>query len=102
MTVCFHKCIPVVYFQVHKNDRSRVVRALQIYNATGRRKSEFLEEQRRMIKLNLSGRLRYPNLLLLFLDADKEILEDRLNKRVSKMIERGLRKEVEDFYEQVG
>ncbi|MCP9257178.1 tRNA dimethylallyltransferase, mitochondrial [Dirofilaria immitis] len=73
--------------QVHKNNRFRVVRALQIYYATGQRKSEYLEEQRR---LKLGERLRFKN----------ELLEERINERVSKMIEKGLRKEVEDFYEQ--
>ncbi|KAM3722842.1 tRNA dimethylallyltransferase [Dirofilaria immitis] len=83
--------------QVHKNNRFRVVRALQIYYATGQRKSEYLEEQRR---LKLGERLRFKNVLFFILDAHKELLEERINERVSKMIEKGLRKEVEDFYEQ--
>uniref|UniRef100_A0A915Q1S8 U1-type domain-containing protein n=1 Tax=Setaria digitata TaxID=48799 RepID=A0A915Q1S8_9BILA len=84
--------------QVHKNNRFRVVRALQIYYATGQRKSEYLKEQHRKIKLD--RRLRFSNVLLFVLDARKELLEERLNERVLKMVEKGLRKEVEDFYEQ--
>ncbi|VDN02613.1 unnamed protein product [Thelazia callipaeda] len=84
--------------QVHKNNRFRVVRALQIYYATGRRKSEYLEEQNQ--KLKLGERLRFPNLLLCILDARPDLLENRLSERTARMIERGLRNEIEEFYEQ--
>lgn len=87
--------------QVHRNNRFRVVRALQIYFATGKRKSEYLEDQCQTLHSeDFSKRLRYSNLLLFFLDADKQVLEQRINERVAKMVERGLRQELEGFYEQ--
>uniref|UniRef100_A0A158PCU5 tRNA dimethylallyltransferase n=1 Tax=Angiostrongylus cantonensis TaxID=6313 RepID=A0A158PCU5_ANGCA len=85
---------------IHPNNRSRVLRAIEIYRLTGKRKSEYLCEQRQSNgKCDLGGRLRFPESLVLSLDASKEVLIERLNERVEKMKERGLRKELEDYYD---
>ncbi|KAE9413566.1 hypothetical protein Angca_008663, partial [Angiostrongylus cantonensis] len=87
---------------IHPNNRSRVLRAIEIYRLTGKRKSEYLCEQRQSNgKCDLGGRLRFPESLVLSLDASKEVLIERLNERVEKMKERGLRKELEDYYDKV-
>ncbi|KAJ1347942.1 hypothetical protein KIN20_003129 [Parelaphostrongylus tenuis] len=84
---------------IHPNNRSRVLRAIEIFRLTGKRKSEYLREQRQPHGRNdLGGRLRFPESLVLSLDASKEVLIQRLNERVEKMKIKGLRKELEDYY----
>lgn len=45
--------------------------------------------------------LQFKNTLLINLDAKQELLIERLNKRVTKMVKRGLRHEVEQYYDKV-
>lgn len=69
--------------KLHYNDTKRVIRALEIYELTGKKKSEQhdKEEQRFDFKC-----FQY--------DFDREILYDRINKRVDIMFENGLVDEV--------
>ncbi|PAV89628.1 hypothetical protein WR25_16673 [Diploscapter pachys] len=83
---------------VHPNNRLRVLRAIEIYLSSGKRKSEFLAEQGAGGK-QIGGKLRWTNSLVLFLDADTNVLEQRLDKRVEKMIAAGLKDEVHGIYE---
>jgi len=81
---------------VHKNNRFRVLRSVEICLLTGKKKSEIVEEQK---KTDLDGGLRFKNTLLINIDADPKILDERLEKRIDKMITRGLEKELIEFYD---
>ena len=83
---------------VHKNNRFRVLRSVEICLLTGKKKSEIVEEQK---KTDLDGGLRFKNTLLINIDADPKILDERLEKRIDKMITRGLEKELIEFYDTV-
>nr|ALH44122.1 isopentenyltransferase [Heterodera schachtii] len=86
--------------EVHKNAKSKVLRALEIFYSTGQTKSEHHKMQRegQAANFHLAGRLRTKNTLLFTLDADKEVLSQRLNSRVDGMLKRGLIEELDSFY----
>lgn len=72
---------------ISPNDKKRIIRILEIYKATGKTKTE-LEI--------LSRKNEVPYDYKVFaLNIDRELLYDRINKRVDIMIEQGLIEEVE-------
>ena len=73
--------------KVHANNVKRVLRALEIYELTGKTKSE--QEDR-------NKDLCYDTLLIC-LNPEREDLYQRINKRVDEMFEKGLVREVEDL-----
>lgn len=76
--------------RIHPNDLKRIVRALEVYELTGRPISSF---QRQF------GRLREDyDMLFLGLRWEKDRLNRRINARVKRMIEQGLVEEVEWLY----
>lgn len=76
---------------IHKNNVKRVMRALEIYKETGRKKSEIDSESReRESRFDMSTViLTYP---------DREVLYGRINKRVDAMIDEGLVEETRALY----
>ncbi|KAL3119620.1 hypothetical protein niasHT_006706 [Heterodera trifolii] len=91
---------PISAGEVHKNAKVKVLRALEIFYSTGQTKSEHHKMQRegQAANFHLAGRLRTKNTLLFTLDADKEVLSQRLNSRVDDMLKRGLIEELDSFY----
>ncbi|EFP11884.1 CRE-GRO-1 protein [Caenorhabditis remanei] len=85
---------------LHPNNRYRVLRALQIYKETGVPKSEFVEKQKSDESVDLGGRLRFDDSLVIYMDATPEVLEERLDGRVDKMIRMGLKRELSEFYQE--
>lgn len=75
---------------IHTNNTKKVIRALEFYHLTGHRISDHNEEQ----KQNESPY----NFAYLVLNNDREILYNRIDQRVDKMVADGLIEEVKDLY----
>lgn len=98
------KVDPVMAERWHPNDRRKIRRSLEIYLQTGRKASDIYAEQRARkgrtgdeeddAELLNSPSMRFPTLLL-WVHANADALRERLDKRVDKMLERGLLEEVE-------
>lgn len=69
--------------EIHPNNIVRVIRALEICRETGRKFSEVKREGR-------SAESRYDSIILGLSYTDRNILYDRINKRVDIMVENGL------------
>ena len=74
--------------KIHKNDKHRLLRALEIYYATGKNWSEHLELQSKNRKPS-----RFTKILKIGLTCDRETLYQRINKRTSYMLQSGLKEE---------
>ncbi len=76
--------------KVHKNNVKRVIRALEIYHATGKTKTEWDKESRKKESPY--------DVTIIFLDyKDRQKLYDRIDLRVDIMLEMGLLNEVKDL-----
>lgn len=87
------KIDPVTALSVHPNNVRRVIRALEIYRATGVPKSEW---DRR----SLEAPSRYDAVVLGLSYANRELLYDRIERRVDAMLEEGLLEETRRLLEQ--
>ena len=72
--------------EIHFNNEKRVIRALEYFKQTGKKISEHNEEQ----KKNESPY----NFLYFVLNNDREVLYDRIDRRVDMMFDMGLTDEV--------
>ena len=72
---------------IHMNNTKRVISALEIYHTSGRKKSELDKENSA-----LDG--RYEPLAVGLFYPDRQVLYDRINRRVDIMVEGGLLDEV--------
>jgi tRNA dimethylallyltransferase len=75
------KIDPVSALKIHVNDAQRIIRALAVYNQTGKTLSSL-----RTIK-ERPGRFKYS---VVKLTLDRDVLYERINTRVDAMIKRGL------------
>ena len=82
------KIDPEAMEKISPNDRKRTTRVLEIYNSTGRTKTELELESRKELKYD------YQIYGILW---DREKLYERINLRVDLMIQNGLIEEVEEL-----
>ena len=91
----------------HPNDRRKIQRSLEVYLQTGKKASEVYDKQRKLGGMHNNDevteeepahldepKMRFPALLF-WVHADTDMLKDRLDRRVDKMVEQGLIGEVE-------
>jgi tRNA dimethylallyltransferase len=71
--------------KIHKNDTKRVIRALEIFDITGKQKTE----------LNIEENNEEYNTIFIVLNCDRQKLYERINLRVDKMFDCGLFDEFE-------
>lgn len=76
--------------ELHPNNRRRVLRAIEIYENTGVRKSDMLAKQEHICLYDA---------YFVGLTTDREVLYQRINERVDVMEKSGLEKEVKQLYD---
>ncbi|MGB4439563.1 MAG: tRNA (adenosine(37)-N6)-dimethylallyltransferase MiaA, partial [Sedimentibacter sp.] len=77
--------------KIHKNNVKRVIRALEVYDITGKKFSELNTDIRKQSN-------KY-DCILVGLSMDRKVLYERINQRVDKMLSAGLIKEVRSLLE---
>ena len=78
--------------KISPNDKKRILRVLEIYESTGKTKTELEIESRK-------NGVKY-DYLVFSINMDRKLLYDRIDKRVDIMIENGLINEVKDLLKQ--
>lgn len=80
---------PEAASEIPANNRKRVIRAIEYFTQTGQKISEHNKEQRE--------RLSPYNYAYFVLNDDREVLYNRINKRVDIMVKNGLEDEVKEL-----
>lgn len=82
------RCDRISAERIHANDTHRLLRALEIYQATGKPWSEHISEHQKQKKR------RFSNILQVGLTCDRDLLYRRIDMRTSQMLNSGLEQEV--------
>lgn len=85
---------PEAMKNISKNDQKRILRVLEIYKETGKTKTQLEIESRK-------NGIPY-DYKVFALNMPREILYDRINRRVDIMIQKGLVEEVKKLYNKYG
>ncbi|KAK0751941.1 IPP transferase-domain-containing protein [Schizothecium vesticola] len=98
-----HEVDPAMANKWHPKDTRKIRNSLQIYLTTGRRASDIYAEQQSRKASRATGEspnTRTPwNVLLFWLYARRDPLNERLDARVDKMLSRGLLDEISGVYD---
>ncbi|VDI53295.1 tRNA dimethylallyltransferase [Mytilus galloprovincialis] len=85
--------------RIHPRNKRKIIRALEVYQNHGVEMSKILESQKSDTgEESLRGQLRYDNTCIFWIQADKQVLDSRTDKRVDEMLDRGLLTELQDFH----
>ena len=79
---------PVSAEKIHPNDAYRICRALEVYYLSGKTRTDFAIEPKLRSQYDFT---------FIVLEPPRELLYERINKRVDQMIEQGLEKEVQQL-----
>lgn len=80
---------PTAMEKISKNDKKRIIRVLEIYHKTGKTKTQQeIESRKKEVKYNYH---------MFAINMDRDILYERINKRVDLMINEGLIEEVKSI-----
>ena len=71
---------------IHENNRKRVIHAISVARSCAKTKSEGIDSQ--------EHKLLYDNLRFIFINPDRELVYEKINKRVDGMFDNGLVEEV--------
>ena len=83
------KIDPEAIKSISKNDKKRIIRILEIYKATGKTKTEQeIESRKKEIPYDYK---------VFAINMEREILYDRINRRVDIMVQQGLIEEVKNI-----
>lgn len=78
--------------KLHENDKRRIIRAFEIYESTGKTKS-FNDE------MSIKNESPYSACMIGVTYRDRELLYERINRRVDIMLENGLLDEAKEAYQ---
>ncbi|XP_013410631.1 tRNA dimethylallyltransferase isoform X2 [Lingula anatina] len=82
---------------LHPNNKRKIIRGLEVHSQHGVTMSEILAEQHQEDQ-DVSGPLRYQHNCIFWVQCQQTVLDERLDKRVDSMLERGLVAELLDFH----
>ena len=83
---------PLAAERIHPNDPQRIQRALEVYEITGKKLTDFWQEQ-------AAARLPYRLVKIALMPPDRVDLRKRIEQRFDLMLEAGLVEEVERLYQ---
>lgn len=89
---------PVIAAKWHPRDRRKIRRSLALYYQTGKPPSEIYSDQRKQLQEQGCAKGKFDSLLF-WTHSEKTALNERLDKRVEKMIEGGLFSEIDELWE---